>query len=287
MKARLKSNYSRWQRFWFESKGLSQMVLFRKTFGLMLFVFYLIRSFDLELFFSEKGLMPLASVDAVLPMAFRQSIFFYLTATPWLWVFNVIFLASLLTMAFGFYPRLSALVAFILHISFLHRDMAPTYGVDMISSFFLLYLCFADSKKNTTLGSMVYRLSQLQVCIIYAYSGLDKARGVQWWGGEALWGVIANAQLVTFDLSAVASFPLVVVAATYMTLAWEIYFPVLVWIKPVRKWVLWFGVLLHAGIAFVVNIPFFGLLMVLSYILFLEPQTAAFIERRVRFRTSS
>ena len=68
--------------------------------------------------------------------------------------------------------------------------------------------------------------------------------------------------------------PLVIVLMTYSTLIWEIYFPILVWIKPFRKWMLMFGVLLHIGIGVVVNIPFFGALMIIGYIVFLDEPTA-------------
>jgi hypothetical protein len=154
--------------------------------------------------------------------------------------------------------------------------MAPTYGVDMISMFFLFYLFFADTRtKGSPLASMACRLIQIQVCIIYGYSGLDKVKGPMWWSGEALWGVVSNVQIARWDFSVLSHFPLALVLATFATMIWEIYFPALVWVRPVRNWVLGFGVLLHVGIAVTVNIPFFGLLMILSYICFLTEEEAS------------
>ena len=277
-----------WNAFWFYSPAPARMRLFRVALCSMLFVFYSIRTIDLNLWFSETGIMPLTTVPEMLPMAFRQSVFFYFTSDLALWLGNALFLLSLALLTFGIRPRYSAIVAFIMHVSFLHRDMVPSYGVDMIASFFLFYLCLADysdkrkqTSGRTMLGSMACRLIQVQVCIIYAYSGLDKVKGVQWWGGEALWGVVSNVQIARWDFSFVSHLPLALVAATYATLAWEIYFPVLVWTKSLRNSMLLFGLALHFGIGLVVNIPFFASIMMISYIVFLDETVAARVWKKI------
>lgn len=271
-----------WNRFWFEAQPASAMALFRKAIAGLFFGMYAVRTFDLKLFFSESGIMPLKSVPEVLPMAYRTSLLFYWTSDTALWVLHLALLGALALLFFGILPRLTAAVALVLSVSFLHRDMAPTYGVDMIGSFFLFYLMLAgdpwrakrSSELSRCLSSIGYRLAQCQVCIIYAYSGLDKVKGPQWWSGEALWGVLSNVQLARFDFSIVAHAPLVVVALTYATLMWEIYFPVLVWVKPLRKFMLLFGVALHLGIAAALNLTFFAAIMIFSYILFLDEGVA-------------
>jgi hypothetical protein len=180
-------------------------------------------------------------------------------------------------MVLGVFPRVSAFLALVLHLSFLHRNMSVAYGVDSISTFFLFCLSFANSKggkgksKSAILESVALRLLQIQVCVIYAYSGFEKLKGVLWWKGEAVWYALANYQITRFDFSWIASFPLLIVIATYTTVVWEAYFPVLVWIKPLNRSVLLFGVALHLAIAFFVYIPFFGALMISTYVLFLNP----------------
>lgn len=282
MMALAQNAWQQWCRFWFESNSPRNMKVFRFVFASLAFVYYSIRTLDLELFFSERGIMPLAAVRDVMPMEYRWSLLFWLTSTPALWVVHFVFLGALAALALGKKPRLAAFVAYVLHVSFMHRNMSPSYGVDLISTFFFLYLIFADYKSaKSMMGSIVYRLIQLQVCIIYAYSGLDKVRGIQWWGGEALWGVFANTQLARFDFSIVSHFPLAIVAITYATLAWEIYFPALVWVRGARNFMLFCGVLLHVGIGLVINIPFFGALMIASYIVFLDEGVLRKIESRI------
>jgi hypothetical protein len=263
---------AKWNTFWFEADSAQRIHLFRLIFGLTLFGFYLSRTVDLEFFYTDSGILHLNVIPEVVPTRFRFSVLDYFQGIFSLYFFHSLFLVSLLTMAFGIFPRISAGVALLLHLSFLHRNMTIAYGVDSISSFFLFCLIFSCSKirKGALFESMALRFLQIQVCVIYAYSGLEKLRGVLWWKGEALWYALANYQIARFDFSWLAHAPLLIVFGTYSTLLWEIYFPVIVWIKPIRKYVLLFGIILHFGIAVTVQIPFFALLMISSYILFLD-----------------
>ncbi|MBI3543206.1 MAG: HTTM domain-containing protein [Deltaproteobacteria bacterium] len=278
-----------WQGFWFDEEAGARLRLFRGALGATLFVLYSIRALDLKLYFSESGIMPLSTVPDVLPMDYRNSIFFHFPGDAALYAGTVVLLVSLAALALGIFPRAAAIVALFTNVSFLHRDMAPSYGVDMISTFFLFYLCLADYRVHEVaakqqriekgsvramLGSSALRLTQIQLCIIYGFAGLDKVRGPQWWAGEALWGVVSNVQIARWDFSFLAHVPLLLVAGTYSTLAWEVYFPVLIWLRPARKWMLAFGVAMHLGIAIVVNIPFFSAIMLSAYFVFLEESEA-------------
>lgn len=291
-----------WSQFWFESPAPWQMRLFRAVFGSLVLVFYLIRTFDLEFYYSEKGLVPASTVADVFHVKAHWSLLNAFPSVGALWIFHILFILSLTCLTFGIWPRIAAVASFILHVSFLQRNMAIAYGIDIISTFFLLYLCFADyrlearrqktvaSWLNGAMGSIAWRLCQIQICVIYAFAGIEKLKGTHWWRGEALWDVLANSQLARFDFSWISSFPLAIVAMTYSTLAWEIYFPALIWVKRARYPMLAFGVLLHIGIAVTVSIPFFGMLMIVAYALFLEPRHAAFLvnlPRRIFFRRRS
>jgi hypothetical protein len=281
-----------WDRFWFESDGRVQMRYFRAGVGAVLFGCYLVRSLDLEFFFSDSGIVKSSVMPDLLPMAYRYSLFDIFHGTTALWILNGLLLASLLTLTFGIFPRISALIAEIIHISFLHRDMTASYGIDLIAAFFLLYLCFADygkkgesfdrSRLRTMVGSVVFRLCQIQLCVIYGYSGLQKLRGPTWWKGEGIWAALANSQMARFDFSWVAHFPVALTGASFVNLLWEIYFPILVWVKPLRYPVLIFGVLLHLGISLTINIPFFGFLMIASYALFIDASSLNYFHEKVR-----
>lgn len=266
-----------WEKFWFEADGFRPMRLYRFLLGLLLFVAYSIRGLDLRLWFSDQGLLRRELMAWTLPMEHRYSLLSVFPSDGALWAFHFAFLACLLLVAFGVGGRVVSAIAFVLHVSFLHRNVAVMYGMDLIATFFLFYLFVAkpSGRKpapeswNALLASVGFRFVQIQLCVIYAYSGWHKLRGIPWWKGEAIWGVIGNYQYARHDFSWVAHFPGLVIFATYSTLLWEIYFPVLVWLRKWRPWMLLFGVALHVGIAVFINIPFFAAIMMVGYCAFL------------------
>lgn len=132
-------------------------------------------------------------------------------------------------------------------------------------------------------GSMFYRICQLQVCLIYGFAGLDKVKGSSWWRGDAIWMIFANTQRATVDLSWLGHFPAVLAFMTYATLFFEVYFPVIVWFRPVgRAIALGFGLLMHCGIALTMGLVSFSSLMVSTYSLFLDADTADKITQCVK-----
>lgn len=282
--------YSGWCRFFFEADATESMRLFRIAFGLLLFAAYAVRAIDNEFYYGANGVLDLEKMLESFPMKYRWSLLFWWPGNGMLWGSTAVLLISLLTMAFGFFPRVSALIAYVIHVSFMHRNMGIVYGLDMIATFFLFYLIFAKTdsppaRKNawsTLLTSSALRLTQIQVCVIYAYSGWEKLKGVAWWKGEAIWTVFANAQIARWEMNWISNFPLVITGLTYMTLLWEIYFPAVIWMKKLRPWVLIGGVGLHIGIGVVVFIPYFSALMIVSYVVFLTPDEARRILRRVK-----
>jgi uncharacterized membrane protein YphA (DoxX/SURF4 family) len=263
----LKSGWKAWNRFWFETEAEPQLAIFRRMLGTTLFLLYLIRTFDLELFFSENGIAPALVFKDILKTKFSFTFLEFVSSPTLLWSAHILFLASLLALAMGLLPRVASWVAFILHLSFLQRNMSVAYGVDFIATYFLFYLSISTIRGLASVG---FRLSQIQVCIIYGYSGLEKLMGSHWWRGDALWEILANSQSATWNFGWTAELPVFIVIGTYATLAWEIYFPALIWIGRLRPWVLLFGVLMHLGIAITINIPFFSFLMISSYSLFVD-----------------
>ncbi len=123
---------------------------------------------------------------------------------------------------------------------------------------------------------------QLQLCVIYAFSGMEKLKGTRWWDGSALWDVLTIRNMQRWDLSFLAHAPIALAANVYVVLFWEIYFPVLVWNKKLRVPMLIFGVLLHIGIFLFMNLPSFGFMMISFYVLFLKPEELTLVLRRLR-----
>lgn len=293
--ARLRSGWiDAWKRFWFDAIDPRPLGIFRASFCLLLAYFYLARQLDYAFLFSDDGWLPYSVLDAnapnggILPIPWRillqdASVGSFLHA---------VLLLGLVGLGLGWIGRRWAWIVFVLHLAFLDRNPLVFYGSDMVATFWLGYLCLTRAnsafvwtpwkRKDATpkppladdpLTTIGVRLIQIQLCIIYAYSGLEKARGDSWWQGAALWQTLANGQLVTLDFGFLARFPSAIAAVTIATMLWEVYFPFLVWNRALRRYCLAFGVLLHAGIGLIVHLPFFAAFMIAPYLLFLAPQT--------------
>ena len=113
---------------------------------------------------------------------------------------------------------------------------------------------------------------QIQICVIYGFSGMEKLKGTRWWDGSAIWDVLSIGNMQRWDLSFVAHFPILLSTAVYVVLLFEIYFPVLVWLRRWRLPMLVFGVQMHIGIYVFMNLPSLGFMMISLYALFLTKE---------------
>jgi hypothetical protein len=264
-----------WNRFWFESFDPIRWKLFRIAVCLIGFGFYAIRHVDLLEFYTNRNGFPLEALDDFFKMQWRWSLLREVQSDGIVLALHLLFLALLLVIAAGWGRRWITIPTFILHLLFARLNLAAMYGVDTVMTFFLFSMCFAGTGKprhplDWLFSSVGMRLAQVQVCLIYGFSGLGKLKGVSWWSGEALWGVLANPQLARFDFSWTAHFPVLIALATSATVYWEIYFPLLIWIPQFRPWWLIIGTMLHLAIAVMMNLPFFAAIMMSSYFLFLS-----------------
>lgn len=262
-----------WNSFWFEADFERQALWFRRVVGTMLAGFYLIRGLDLEFLFGESGILPLSSLETIMMTRTRYTVFqaYPGAVVPAHWALIV----SLLLMAWSKFPKPFAILAWLLEVSFLHRNLAVHFGADFIALFFMFYLCGLSPWKEGRFGtierqfaSVAFRLSQIQLGVIYFYAGVEKLKGTMWWKGEALWLVLSNPQLARYDFWWTIHLSFFLVLGSYITLLWEIFFGVLVWNPKLRAPILIFGALFHFGIAITVKIPFFSSLMIACYLLF-------------------
>lgn len=283
----IKKIWGYWDRFWFAPVDLYRVSLFRMLLGISGFLFYLPRHFGLEEFYGNQGIFPLDTLMTFDAGKNLSPLFWFPQDFALAEGLHVVFLLSLLLLACGMGGRLMALLAFVLHFMFLQRNYTIMYGADKVITFWLMYMVlarnndywrwgpkflFSKSQKMSTdiFTPVAVRLMQLQVCIVYGFSGLEKLKGGSWWAGTALWNIFSNGNFMPFDMSFIAHFPLVVVLITYLTLIFEIYFPMAIWIENLRKPWLIFGFLMHLGIGALMGLFSFSLLMIISYVFFLK-----------------
>ena len=193
---------------------------------------------------------------------------------------------SLLSLALGIHARLSAFLAWGLHLSLVTSGFASYYGVDQLANSFLFYLFVfpsgrvwrlashpASLRQDKTIPVGCLRVMQAHLCVIYLAAGLDKAMGRQWWNGEAIWQTVSQPVFSTFDLSWLASHSWIPMFAGWGTLVVEIGYAFFIWPRRTRKGWCLATIGLHLGTCLFMGLVFFSSVMILLTIcLFLIPE---------------
>jgi hypothetical protein len=209
-----------------------------------------------------------------------------------------LWLVSLLSLTLGFYTRTSAIIAWFLAVSFHNRLVWTLNGGDALYRAGLFYLMIAPagavwsidhwrrmrSAPAEEAGPMFIppwsvRLIQIQLCMVYSFTGLAKI-GSDWNNGEALYWVLNDIALTRWPYARLPVPLGLCKLASWTTLAWEISFPLLVLFRRLRPWVLVFGVTMHLGILAVMEIGWFSQVTLCWYAVFLPGERLAALAQR-------
>ncbi len=266
---------SAWNTFWFDSFDEKRFRFFQIVFLATVLILYGFRILDFEFLFSNNGILPFEMLSNLPELLYNGLPIENLVRNDI--VSLCLYAVFILLMALTLFYRhiwLVALAIYILNIAFLRRNPMSVYGVDMVATFWFFYMAFVNVKTKSMvwqgINSVMYRLIQLQLCIIYAYSGFDKVRGLTWWTGDAIWYALGNTQVASIDFSFLAHTPSILTLLAVVTVLWECYFPILIWIPQIKKYVIYIGVCLHLGIAVMMNLFEFSLVMLAAYPLFMN-----------------
>jgi hypothetical protein len=117
------------------------------------------------------------------------------------------------------------------------------------------------------------RLMRGQVAVIYVSTGLWKLGSTEWRYGTALHYVLSNNGFARFPVSLPPAAAELLATGTYLTLLWELSFPLLVAFRRTRALALAIGVALHLGMWLTIELGPFPWVMLASYVSYLEPAT--------------
>jgi hypothetical protein len=200
----------------------------------------------------------------------------------------------------GVLPRLSAIVAWALSISFIGINGYLHNSGDNVRTIELFYLMlcpcaavwslrrvarpessrgveqatdipFEDSGRATR-SPAVYvhawplRLLFVQLMIIYFFNGVYKMLGSHWREGDVMHYVLCN---LAWTRISYAQLPLpfpIIQFFTWCTLIWELGFPLLVMIPRIRVLVLWIGIGFHLGTLVLLQLCAFPMYMMCMYL---------------------
>lgn len=254
-----------------------------------LFYTAIFRQFNMDQF-TNLALIPRFDALGLYPEFYRPSFqyFFWpdsLASFVHLGLIGLLFFAML-----GFINRPLLFLTWVISQGFINRNYSMLFGADVIGALFLFYLSFTNcsdyfsikniffkNNKNHNpnyfpdqISTVFFRLMQIQICVIYMYTGFEKLKGNTWWDGTALWTVFANPQFNGFDLIWLKNFPLFFAVGTFVTLIFEIYFPAMIINKKTRPYWLMAGLFFHLAIGITLGLMTFTLVMVSTYFLFID-----------------
>lgn len=189
------------------------------------------------------------------------------------------FLAALYVLFSGERLRLAFLILWfgILNIN---NNVYPTLsGGDYLFQhllFFCIFLSNTKPKLSAVYSSLDVALHntgmialRVQLCLVYFLAGYAKLLDADWVNGDAITDSLAvHDYSAPFFYKTSSSIGQVL---TYLVILYQLLFPILIWIKKIKKWYLLVGVVQHLFIAFAMGLPSFGFIMIVAYAIFYVP----------------
>jgi tetratricopeptide (TPR) repeat protein len=284
-----------WQRFWFKEQSPIPLALFRIFFGLFVFqvsLFELAPNFPLLL-----GVKSMFDTPSVAVYWWQKepifNVFLLLPQSDMLrFGFFCIFLVFAFFLTTGLFTRFSAIIVYLGLLSFDRQCPFALDGGDDFMRIVAFLLIFSPAGEAFSLDRIlkakirgialedvppsmvspwIQRMIQLQISLVYLFAFLPKIVGDQWQSGTAVYYVFQLTDFAKFHIPKIMTqFPVYKVL-TYYTLLVELSMATLVWVKPLRYWILLAAVVLHLGIDWAMNLPCFELFFISSYIVFIDP----------------
>src|ERR1700741_2625710 len=129
----------------------------------------------------------------------------------------------------------------------------------------------SNSKINdlkTSLHNISLAGIKVQICLAYFFAAWFKVGDPSWLNGTAIYDTFHIPTFTNDLLSGLSIF--VCTLLTWSTLCYQILFPVLIWLRPAKIYLLAFGVTQHLFIALGMGLFSFGIIMIICYVLFLK-----------------
>ena len=152
-----------------------------------------------------------------------------------------------------------------------------TYGMDMFHHISLFYCAIMPVGNSLSLDQLRTKkkilssqeagvsrhLLQLHLCIMYTSSGFEKAAGVQWWNGEAIWRSVMLPTFHNFDMAWLAQVPWLAMFLGWGILVIEIGYSIFVWIPRIRLLAIVAILLMHIMIGIFLGLQLFAIIMMI------------------------
>jgi hypothetical protein len=207
-------------------------------------------------------------------------------------------LALLISGVFGLYNALTRLFVWYLFVVLHYANIEVSTGGHHLFEqilFFQVFLFRVSPRAEGYVASALRFLHHLgfyaiwiQIGIMYFVAAYWKLKGVYWLSGEAMLLSLSWKEFGFPWLSeAMQRNTWYLALGNYLVFAYQLLFVILIWMRPIRGYLLLFGLLFHLSIAFIVGITDFGLLIAVSYLVFLPEGSAKKIAQKLRITSAT
>ena len=285
-----------WEQYWFTRVPPHVYAALRILFGLLAIV-SLAGVSDVATFWNPDGLVPrreggiAARLPGLLPDGVGGEVAVLLCA------------AAHLAMAIGYRTRVTTPLSLAALVLQARWNPLPLSAAHMLLESVVLMLLWVDCGAVWSLDAALadraagparvdhcpigpLRLIRFQLGLVYLNSGIWKLFNEQWRDGSAIHYVMNSNVYRRFPVDVPAGLDWVTSLLTYSVLAWELAFVPLLLVRPLRRYALIGGIVMHLGMAATIEVGPFPWVMLASYVSFLDPNrfalTAAHMLARLR-----
>ena len=237
-------------------------------------------------FYGPEGVAYAGLHDRMQLICWRWTMFFFNTDyLPVLYFVFALWVLSTFLFMIGWKTRWMGFAVWFLTMCFAYRNYYTLNAGDDIMQMGLFLLLFGRTgnavsvdawlarRAGNPLPVLIFawpvRLIQIQMCMLYMTTGLCKVFGTydgtleslwesEWWDGTAVYYTLNSAAMARWSLAEFSVPFWITAAATYVSLWWEVLFPLLMLHRWTRYPALVFGVLFHVGIFIAVDVGMFS-----------------------------
>ena len=286
---------SRWQSYWFSEVPPHTTALLRIAFGALALI-ALAGLTPVDMFWSLDGLSPLPDD----PSGLRAGLMNHgLSTVAGQAFFTYSILAAVATLV-GYRSGLAVLATFIglwFQLRWNRLPLSAAHHVPLAVFFCLIWtdtgqVWSVDAWRRCQTGVTTplrsvpiwpLRLLRFQISLVYVGSALWKLLYPTWRDGSAVYWALSLNAFHRFPWPIPGGVEPILTLATWGTVLFELFFPLLVWRPSTRTIALFLGVMLHFGLWLTLELGPFSFVMVTSYLAFLDPQwVAKRLDRRFR-----
>ncbi len=181
---------------------------------------------------------------------------------------------ALCLLLLGIAARTAAAVAWCTSLLLIYAGGGLLYGMDYFAHIALTYCVIMPTgaalslwpkrqAEQSVAAGVTIKMLRLQLCMVYASSGIEKALGEQWWNGEAIWRAVTLPVFSQLDMSWLAQAPWLATVMGWSVLLIEGTYPIFMnWRKTRALW-LTLVVGMHLGIGLSMGMWLFASIMII------------------------